>query len=193
METSNKIYQIKIKLANIKPPIWRKILVNSDILLPNLHKIIQTVMGWMNLHLHDFRVGKKYYGEIDEEDIIDVIDYSNVHLNKVMRKVKDHIVYMYDFGDGWEHKITLEKILEPEVKKYYPVCITGKRGCPPEDCGGSGGYENLLKILKDPKHPEYEDYKEWVGDYFFPEEFDIQTVNELLKSEDYGCIDLDMY
>ncbi len=188
MKNKKSIYKIKIHLVNIQPPIWRRILVNSDVLLPDLHKIIQTVMEWTNTHLHEFCVGKKIYGEIDEEDTLNTIDYSNIRLNKILNEINENIVYFYDFGDNWKHKITLEEILEQKLKQYYPVCIDGKRSAPPDDCGGSRGYEELLEILKNPDHPEYEEKKTWMGDEFLPEEFDIKSVNKLLHKKDYGCI-----
>ncbi len=191
METTKKTYKIKIQLLNINPPIWRRILVKPDVLLAELHKIIQTTMGWQSTHLHDFSHGDDNYGIVDEEfGNSDLIDYSNIRLSDVLKEVEERIDYMYDFGDGWEHEIILEGILEAEAEKYYPVCTEGERGCPPEDCGGPMGYEDIVQVLKDPKHPEYEEFKDWVGDYFSPEEFDIETVNELLQSNDFGCLDM---
>lgn len=191
MNDEKTVYQLKIQLKYITPSIWRMVQIKSSVLLPDLHKIIQTVMGWLNSHLHDFSKGDKQYGIIDEEfGLGGIIDYSNVRLNEILKKPGDKLEYMYDFGDGWRHEIVLEKILDQDSNQYYPKCTKGKRSCPPEDCGGSFGYEDLLKILENPKHPEYNERKEWVGDYFFPEEFDIKTVNEMLHGEDFGCLDL---
>lgn len=94
----------------------------------------------------------------------------------------DKLIYEYDFGDGWEHKIRIEKILPAEKGKRYPVCLAGKRACPPEDCGGPPGYERLLEVLRDPKHEEYEETLEWLGGPFDPEAFDVNEVNRMLKS-----------
>ncbi len=85
--------------------------------------------------------------------------------------------YIYDFGDNWEHKIQLEKILPREQNVNYPVCTKGKRACPPEDCGGISGYYNLLEIISDPENEEYEEMMEWVGGKFDPEHFDVKEVN----------------
>jgi hypothetical protein len=98
------------------------------------------------------------------------------------------INYEYDFGDGWEHIIKLEKILTPNDKLQTPQCIAGKRNCPPEDCGGIWGYSDMLEILKQPEHKEYESYIEWLGDDFDPEYFNKDAINEMLKGKDFGCI-----
>ena len=110
-------------------------------------------------------------------------------MNQIFSEEKQSIKYEYDFGDGWEHKIILEKVLKNQVQKY-PICLDGKRNCPPEDCSGPFGYEDLLKIISDPKSEEYDEMIEWLGDEFDPEYFDLEYINELLKEKDYGCITL---
>lgn len=182
-------YQLKITLNHIKPEIWRRVIVDSNIKLPDLHKIIQTVMGWTNSHLHHFIKDKTIYSEPDDESFIEYIDYRKIKLKEIISKEKQSFKYEYDFGDGWEHKIVLEKILENHNQKY-PVCIDGKRNCPPEDCGGPYGYENLLDALSNPKHEEHENILEWLGGGFDAEYFDIEEINEMLKEKDYGCITL---
>ena len=185
----DKWYQLKISLNNIKPPIWRRVIVDSNITLPNLHKIIQTVMGWTNSHLHQFVKDDKYYSAPDKESFMEYIDYRKIKLNQILTKEKQNFIYEYDFGDGWEHKIILEKILDTYNQKK-PICIEGERNCPPEDCGGAFGYEDLLKIISDPNNDGYEEMNEWLGSEFDPEYFDLKVVNELLKKKDYGCITL---
>ena len=112
-------------------------------------------------------------------------DERKVKLRERLSKPGDRIAYEYDFGDSWEHEILLEKIVEPEKGVEYPICIGGKRACPPEDCGGIGGYERLLEVLANPKDEEHADMLEWLGlesaDEFDPAEFDIDTVNEQLR------------
>lgn len=187
---SSEWYQLKISLNNIKPLIWRRFVVNSDIKLPDLHKVIQTVMGWTNSHLHQFIVDGKFYSEPDNDSLLEYTDYKKIILNQVLSEEKKSITYEYDFGDGWEHEILLEKILPNHIKKY-PYCTEGERSCPPEDCGGPPGYEELLKILSDPGDDEYDEIIEWLGDDFDPEYFDIDEINDMLKDKDYGCITFD--
>jgi len=193
----NSIYQIKITLDGVKPPIWRRIVVNSDTPLEDFHKIIQTTMGWTNSHMHQFIKGDTYYtddGEIDDdfslEGINREINYIDTKISDLLVKEKDDIKYEYDFGDDWEHTILLEKIKENSVKIALPKCLKGSRACPIEDCGGVWGYENLIKIMNNPKHPEHKEMADWIGDVFDPEEFDIDIVNEMLEEDDYGCFDM---
>ncbi len=108
-------------------------------------------------------------------------------MHKILNKVKQHILYEYDFGDSWEHDIVLDKIME-ENNNYIPCCINGKMNCPPEDCGGTWCYADLLKIIADPKHKEYKEVKVWLGKNFHSEYFNISATNKLLKKKDYGCI-----
>ena len=118
------------------------------------------------------------------------MEYQNVRLNDLLKKEKESIEYEYDFGDGWEHEISLEKILSPDSASNIPVCLDGKMNCPPEDSGGVWGYSNFLQIINDPGHPEFREYRDWLGSDFDPEYFNKDEVNELLKQKDYGCIEL---
>lgn len=183
---SNEWYQLKISLNYINPLIWRRLVVKSDITLPELHKIIQTVMGWSNCHLHQFSANGKLYSEPDKKSLLEYIDYRKINLNQVLSK-KQPITYIYDFGDGWEHEIELEKILPNHIKEH-PYCIDGERSCPPEACGGPPGYEELLRIISDSGDDEYDEVLEWLDDSFHAEYFDIDEINNMLKNEDYGCI-----
>ncbi|MCD6328846.1 MAG: plasmid pRiA4b ORF-3 family protein [Candidatus Cloacimonetes bacterium] len=190
-----KIYQIQIALKNFKPKIWRRILVPSDVSLSDFHKIIQTTMGWTNTHLHQFYKNGKHYMEQMEEDYMwddrNQFDYIAMQLSDLLRYENEKISYEYDFGDGWNHEIVLEKILPFDDKEEYPVCIKGKMNCPLEDCGGVWGYADLLEVLKNPKHKEYEKLVDWIGDeHFDPEHFDKDEVNELLREKNYGCWEL---
>jgi len=182
-----KIYQIKVELRYSEPIIWRRILVNSNILLVDLHRILQTVMGWTNSHLHLFSDNRNEYSPIEFE-VEGAIDSRITKLSKILKKENEKILYEYDFGDGWEHDLILEKIQLEDENSNAPICIDGKRNCPPEDCGGIGGYENLLEIISDKKHPEYKETITWLGGKFDPEYINIEKINKSLKKKDYGCI-----
>jgi hypothetical protein len=188
---TKQIYQIKIVLQDFKPGIWRRILVPSDMLLPDLHKVIQTTMGWENAHLHQFiKNGRFYTFKMDDDiywDELDNVDYKNIRISELLSKEKERIQYEYDFGDSWTHSLILEKILPFDKSMKYPVCLKGKMNCPPEDCGGVWGYANMLEILNNPEHEEYEEFAEWLEEDFDPEHFDIDEVNEMLQSKNYGC------
>jgi hypothetical protein len=180
------IYQLKVTLAGSKPPIWRRLLVPADMTLGTLHVVLQVAMGWTNSHLHDFDIDSVTYGEPNPEDramgLTPTRNERTVRLSRVLGYVGSRGTYTYDFGDGWEHKLLVEKILPPVPGYPYPACIAGKRNCPPEDCGGVGGYENLLEILADPDHEDHEEQLEWVGGRFDPEAFDIIGINEVLAN-----------
>lgn len=148
-------------------------------------------MGWDNSHLHQFIKNRTFYSQKMEDDDfwdeMDNVDYTDMNISDLLTLEKEKIIYEYDFGDGWEHDVILEKIVPLDKKLDYPVCVKGEMCCPPEDCGGPWGYPEMLAILKDPKNEEYEGYMEWLGGEFDPEEFDIDDVNELLQMEDFGC------
>jgi hypothetical protein len=192
---TNKIYQIQIALRNFKPKIWRRILIPSDFFLSDFHKVIQTTMGWTNSHLNQFIKNRTFYSVKHPDDDMwsdmDNVDYKKkkTRILDLLRTEKDKIIYEYDFGDGWEHDIILEKILPVDSNIKYPICVTGKMNCPPEDCGGVWGYADMLEILKQPDHEEYKSFIEWLGDEFDPEYFDKDEINELLREKDYGCIE----
>jgi hypothetical protein len=177
-----EIYQLKVSLKDSKPPIWRRILVPGDITLERLHYVIQETMGWWNAHLHQFIVGEIYYGEPHPDlDWGDIQDERQFRLNQIAPGVKSKFVYEYDFGDSWEHVVLVEKVLPPEAGQRYPLCVKGKRACPPEDVGGVWGYAYFLNAIQDPEHERHEDYLEWVGYEFDPEAFDLDEVNEALE------------
>jgi len=177
------IYQLKIVLQVIYPPIFRILQIKGNASLGKLHDYIQGAMGWEDCHLHEFKIkGKDYrseeqiYEEIDNPDMFDEKDY---RINKLLKE-GDSFEYIYDYGDCWNHKITVEKIMPPEDGVYYPICSYGERACPPEDCGGPWGYNEFLEILKDPEHEDHEHFSEWVGGNFDSEKFDLEKANRVI-------------
>lgn len=179
------VYQFKITLKGIKPPIWRRILVPENFTFLKFSRTINRSMGWDGGHLHSFfvtdpRSGMKY--EISdaktakEAGMHNMRDEKKYNISQFFTPENKKGSYTYDFGDDWEHSLALEKILPIEPEKDYPVCIEGKRACPPDDVGGVWGYQEFLEIMKDPDHPEHEEMLEWVGGEFDPEEFDIEDL-----------------
>ena len=191
---TKKFYRIQIALRKSKPKIWRRVIIRSDLLLSDFHKIIQTTMGWTNSHLHQFIKNRTFYMEriLDDEYWEEMynVDYSKMKISDLLKKEKDRIIYEYDFGDGWEHDIILEKIENNGVNKIIPICLTGRNNCPPEDCGGIRGYYGMLEILKDSAHEEYEEYIVWLDGEFDPKYFDKNEINDKLKTRDYGCFEI---
>jgi hypothetical protein len=179
------IYQVKVTLKDSKPPIWRRIQVPGDVRLDTLHRILQVVMGWDDYHLHQFIVGGEYYGEPHPDYEVwgpEMRDETRVRLRQIAPREKSRFVYEYDFGDGWEHALLVEKILPSEPGVDYPRCIKGKRACPPEDVGGVWGYYDFLETISNPDDPEHDDMLDWIGGEFDPEHFDLDEINAELKN-----------
>jgi hypothetical protein len=182
-----KTYQLKIELEGIAPPIWRRVLVPGKISLGRLHAVIQMAMGWSDAHLHQFIVDRQIYSDPTLElnefgDTPEIRNENRYFLKNLAPRAGKVIVYEYDFGDSWTHRIKVEKILELEPPGGSGArCIDGSRACPPEDCGGVWGYENMLEILKDPQHEEHESTIEWLGGDFDPEVFDLAATNNGLR------------
>ena len=124
------------------------------------------------------RVFVPKYGQFGDLDM-DGEDEDQVTLAQICPKVKSKLIYEYDFGDGWDHSIQVQKIIEPEVGVSYPTCLAGKKACPPEDCGGVGGYYNMLEMIAGADHKEHEDMIDWLGEDFDPDDFDIAEVNDI--------------
>ena len=177
MTTSKLIYQFRIDLLGIKPAVWRRIQVTADYSFWDLHVAIQDSMGWLDYHLHEFRVkrpsGRKVIaiGIPDEEADHEVLAGWEVPISNHFVEPGIAAEYDYDFGDGWRHKVLLEGVLLKEPSVKYPVCLAGARACPPEDCGGIPGYENLLEVLSNPKSSECKEMVAWLKGHaknYFP-------------------------
>lgn len=174
------VYQLKITLADIKPPVWRRVEV-ADCTLSKLHDIIQVVMGWSGSHLWAFDIGGEQYGE-DPTGELEMSSSGKITLSRIVRASVGKFRYTYDFGDNWDHVIQVEKTLEPGPGVKYPRCVKGSRACPPEDCGGPWGYGQFLDAVRHPGHESHAEMLEWVGGEFDPEAFDIEAVNTGLAS-----------
>lgn len=181
-EQVKQTYQLKITLQEVEPPVWRRLLVPAHFTLERLHTVIQKAMGWTDSHLHEFTVRGQRYGEPDpEEPDASLRPEWMVTLLKALPAEGLRFEYLYDFGDGWTHEVLVETIEVPQKELRYPVCLAGERRCPPEDCGGPGGYAELLEAMRDPNHPQHDDMLEWIGGAFDPEAFDLAAVNRKLK------------
>ncbi len=176
---SPTVHQLEITLDGITPPIWRRVLVHSNISLRTLHKVIQATMGWDGDHLHEFKAGKITYRPAVDMAYEDDEDERKTPLNVVAPRSRMKFTYLYDFGDSWKHVIRVEKISPTDHSLRYPVCIDGARAGPPDDCGGTWGYQYLIEALADPNHPGHGDMLDWIGS-FDPEAFDLAAINARL-------------
>ncbi len=177
------VYQFLVVLLGVDPLVWR-IDVPGRYSFWDLHVAIQDSMGWQDYHLHEFRLNDPASGEqviigipfdddpygeeIQPDHLMPISEYF-VHNNEVA-------LYKYDFGDGWRHIIAFEGWVQPEKGIQYPQCLSGERKCPPEDCGGPGGYGLFLEAIQNPGHEEHETYLAWIGGEFDPEDFDPEQV-----------------
>lgn len=181
---SAPLYQLKITLKWSKPPIWRRVKVRADMKLSRLHNLIQLLMPWTNSHLHQFVVGRTFYG-VPDPDFADMggqtLNEESHVLADLAPAAKKKFVYEYDFGDSWHHEVTVEKVLPPDRGFKHPVCLAGANACPPEDCGGMPGYYNLLDALGNPKHPDHAELKDWIGGKWDAARFDVNEINDALK------------
>lgn len=181
---SSGVLQVRIALRNLKPAIWRRILVPKTIALGDLHWVIQAAMPWTNSHLHEFRLGQRRFGmrNTDFEGFGEPpADEESVRLSDLLRP-RQTILYEYDFGDGWQHDVKVEKELPADPKMKSVVCLEGENACPPDDCGGVGGYCRLIEILADSEHEEHDEMKEWIGgEEWDPFRFDLKKTNARLK------------
>lgn len=176
--TERSVYHIKVTLLRSRPPIWRRLQVDSGVTLDRLHATLQTVMGWTNSHLHGFRLPQHGQRGMRRRLLsIERADEKAMCLAELLHRPKDWLVYDYDFGDRWEHEVLLEEMRPRPPSARLPVVLAGRGACPPEDVGGLPGYYHFLEAIKDPKHPEHEDMLEWAGKDFDPAAFDVQGVN----------------
>lgn len=181
-----RIYQIKIRLKGIKPPIWRRI-QTRDCTLDKLHEQIQMALGWTNSHLHCFRVSGKLYGDpmLMEEDFAEqgYTDSTVTMLSKIVPKSGErfYFEYEYDFGDSWRHEVLFEGCLRCDPGERYPLCLEGERACPPEDVGGTSGYRSFLRAVTNPEHRRHEENIVWVGGSFDPEAFDPEKATKEMR------------
>lgn len=174
------IYELRIALAENKPEIWRVFQVPSSIPLRKLHKVIQRVMGWEDYHLYSFEKGGVIFGRPDPDFTSDTVNDHGVSLYCLLKQVGDQLTYIYDFGDYWQHQVTLQRIVPEDEEVKYALCLDGANACPPEDCGSHRGYIEYLEAHLDPNHEQHEECLHWRG-AFDPKAFDLLTVNRMLR------------
>lgn len=178
------VYQFKISLKGIKPSIWRRIQVPGTYSFWDFHVAIQDVFGWLDYHLHHFEIINPKTSIKEEIGIpadegweeMDILPGWELKISRYFSENNKKANYLYDYGDCWEHNVQLEKILSRNPNSNYPICVAGKRACPPEDCGGTSGYADFLEIIMNPSHEQYEEILDWVGGHFDPEHFNINEI-----------------
>jgi hypothetical protein len=175
--------QLRISLLEHTPTIWRRLLVPGEITLAKLHMVFQAAMGWEDYHLHYFEIDGQRYGIPDEDfetdDLSDIDDEGVVFVDVI--KAPMRFFYEYDFGDAWRHEVVIESIDLVPLMLKFAICLDGQRACPPEDCGGTGGYEEFLEVIANPGHEQHDDFLGWLGFPFDPERFSVAQSNVALQ------------
>jgi len=175
------IHRLTVTLLEIEPPIWRTIQVPSAISLRQLHNVLQAAMGWTNSHLHEFTIDGRSFGRTEPraEPTPDLLSDRSATLAAVAPEPGAELHYNYDFGDDWNHRITIECVIPAGAALHAVLCLDGARACPPEDCGGPGGYARLLAALADPDDEDHEEMQAWAG-RLMPDIFDLEAANRRL-------------
>ncbi len=182
-----EILRLRIDLQHVSPTVTRTILVRATSRLSTLHTTIQCAMGWEDCHLHEFEKDGVRYGPIELYDDLhddlqdDVLQSDKKQVGTVFKKGTNTMSYLYDFGDGWQHTITLEARLPADPTLRRPTCVAGENACPPEDVGGPGGYMHYLEAVLDPQHEEHSEMIEWRGPGFHPSHFSIDMAETRLQ------------
>ena len=178
--------QLKIELRDVKPLVWRRILVPETVTLAKLHVILQWAMGWTSSHLHEYEIARQRYGLPSDEDdwpgAQPLNDERRVRLKPLIEGGLRRFTYQYDFGDSWDHVIKVEDLVLPKAGAPPIVCLAGANACPPEDVGGYPGYAEFLEVLADPTHEEHAHMLSWAGGAFDPTAFDIAEINTSLAT-----------
>ncbi|UXI70312.1 plasmid pRiA4b ORF-3 family protein [Tahibacter amnicola] len=173
---------LRVELRHVDPLVWREFVVPVSVTLRKLHQILLTVMGWSGGHLHLFTAGHDQYGVPDPDfDGDDVLDEARVRLSTLIRHRKT-FTYLYDFGDGWEHKITVKRVTPAIGPCPHPFFLVGENACPPEDIGGPPGYSHFLTVMASPDHESHQEMVEWHGALFDPKHFDAEAVGSALRA-----------
>ena len=176
-----KIFELDIVLEAVEPPVRRRVQIPGEANLAVLHEVVQAAMGWTNSHLHEFEIDGQCYGmpgpDWDDEE---GIDESEVLLSDLVGQGAC-FDYVYDFGDSWSHRLTVEKITAPQPGVRYPRCVSGQEACPPENVGGAHGYDWFRAVLADSSNPQRDEYLEWVGGSFDPHRFEMDDVDRALR------------
>jgi len=173
--------RLRIELLDTDPLVWRRVVVPEQINLHRLHQLIQDVMGWADCHLYEFECNGRYYGEPDEWSDRPIALARNAKLKSLADRAKGgNFHYLYDFGDGWEHRIVVEAT-GLEESNPCPRLVDGAMACPPEDIGGTGGYAALKAATAGEKDAYGQELLEALGGEFASEALDEEEIADMLE------------
>ena len=176
-QPGDPVLQLRVTLAGVDgPPVWRQVVIPAGYTLDRVHGVIQAAMRWQNSHLHMFRIAGREYGPAYLDDELETLDEKQFRIGDLV-KTGDLAGYEYDFGDGWEHEVAVEAGAAADAATVYPECIAGEGACPPEDCGGPGGFAELKELLAGPPSLERKEMRVWAGEDYNPAHFDLAAAN----------------
>ncbi len=178
--TAARALRLRVSLRDVAPEVWRTLVVRESASLAKLHDAIQRAMGWTNSHLYEFEIGGQRFSDHETSESFDDEEPGDSQISRLRDlylKEGGNFTYLYDFGDYWLHDVVVEEFLPVSKGQRLPRCTAGARACPPEDCGGTPGYFDLLEALHNVEHPEHESFRTWVGGAFDPEAFDLESAN----------------
>jgi Plasmid pRiA4b ORF-3-like protein len=179
--SADTIARMKITLDEVEPVVMRRVDVPIDIRLDRLHLTIQAAMGWTNSHLYEICARGTCWGMPDPDGRGDHLNARKTRLIDVLHDVGTKTLkYLYDFGDGWEHTVKIERISEAVPGVAYPTLIDAIGHCPPEDVGGPWGYAEFLEAIQDPEHERHEELSEWVGVPFNPNDSNADQLSKMV-------------
>lgn len=181
---SEPVARVRIELEGTDPLVWRELDLPLSTTLAALHDIIQVVMGWWDYHLYEFVIGDRIYGVPYPDDEIyerKVYQAKALRLGAVLERGVREFLYVYDFGDNWQHRITVGEVRQGDAGVEYPRFIAGARRAPPEDVGSISGFEEFLEAMADPGHEEHERMLEWYGKQFDPEDIDERRLHMIIE------------
>lgn len=182
VKAATPVYQLRIELLDVRPAVWRRLLVPGSIKLHILHVALLRTMGWAGGHLHEFVIGHDHYGEPDPDfDMPPPVQRDDRVTLAAALGGRKSFTYLYDFGDGWDHRVSVEKLLPPDPELKWPLCLDGANACPPEDVGGPPGYAEFLEAIGDPTHEEHDAMLDWCGGDFDPSAFRLDDINATLR------------
>lgn len=191
--SSPKVYEFTVSLVGTSPMVWRRFLAHEIINLDELHMLIQMTMGWDASHLYEFQIEKKKYASSEHADDPEAESAEDFALKDVVEGARK-FSYLYDFGDRWIHEIEITNVLEHDPTRIYPVCVAGENACPPENCGGPLGFEELKEVLSGKASEEKADCLEGLGGFYYPFSFDPNFVNRyLLWADSESAVDSDEF
>jgi hypothetical protein len=181
---SEPVVRVRIELEGTDPLVWRDLDLPLSTTLATLHDLIQVVMRWQDYHLHEFEVGEKVYGVPDPEDAFEdrkVYQEKSIRLGNLIERGVREFLYVYDFGDNWRHRISVQDLRQGDAAVEYPRFVAGARRAPPEDVGSISGFEAFLEAMADPEHENHAPMLEWYGKTFDPDDIDERHIRMIVE------------